>query len=144
MNTDDFEKKLQRQPLRNIPDDWRDAILRAAHERTPSAPQHPEPILIHVLLIAWRELIRPCRYAWSVMAVLWLFFWIINAQTQLAGVPRGIVATTRAWSEKIRLFEEQRRVLAELTGTIDSSAAEPPRWAHPKPRSERTLVIRRC
>jgi hypothetical protein len=137
MNTDDFEKKLQRQPLRQIPGDWREAILRTAQERASSAAQRPEPALIRALLITWRELIQPCRYAWSGMAALWLIFWMVNSRTQLADSPRGMATSTRAASERIRFLEEQRQVLVELTGPIDLSPAEPSRRARPKPHSER-------
>ena len=32
MNTDDFEKRIERQPLRKIPGEWRREILQAATE----------------------------------------------------------------------------------------------------------------
>jgi hypothetical protein len=144
MNTDDFEKKLQQQPLRRIPGDWRDAILRTAKQRTSAPAQSPAPALIRAVLIAWRELVRPCRYAWSGLAALWLIFWVINSHTQSADTGRRQFASSRSNSERVQLLEEQRRVLAELTGPIDLSAAEPMRRVHPKPRSERILERRRC
>jgi hypothetical protein len=144
MNTDDFEKKLQRQPLRQIPGHWREAILRTTREQASSAGQNPRPMLMGALFIAWRELIQPCRYAWSAMAALWLIFWMVNTHTQLADSPRRMATSSHPASETIRLLAEQRRILVELTGPFDLSPAEPSRRARPKPHSERILGIRRC
>jgi hypothetical protein len=144
MSMDDFEKKLQRQPLRQIPGGWRQAILRTAQERASSAVQHPEPVLLRAMLITWRELIQPCRYAWSGMAALWLIFWMVNANMELGDRSKRTEMPTRAASERIRFLEEQRQVLVELSGPIDLSPAEPSRRTHPKPHSERILEVRRC
>jgi len=142
MNFDDFEKKLQRQPLRQVPASWRESILRAAREQTPSAA--PQPLLIRAVLITWRELIQPCRYAWSAMAALWLAFWMINSHMEFANSPAQVAKSSPAAPEQIRSFAEQRRVLIELTGPIDLKPAERPRRPDPKPHSERMLQIRSC
>src|SRR5579862_819759 len=139
MNNDGFERKLQQQPLGQIPSDWRGSILRAAQERAGTTAQPPKPALIRAVVIAWRELFQPCRYAWSGLAAVWLMIWMVNAHTQITQPPPRIMASTRARSERIRFFEEQRRVLVELTGPMELSPAETLRRAHPKPRSERLL-----
>ena len=43
MSTDDFEKRLERQPLRQIPGEWREEILSAA--RQASLAEHAPPVL---------------------------------------------------------------------------------------------------
>jgi hypothetical protein len=144
MNTDDFENKLKRQPLRQIPDDWREDILRTAREHASPALKSRQPFLIRDVLVLWRELIQPFRYAWSGMAVLWVVFWMVNARLEITDSPTGSATVTSAASDSIRLFEEQRQVLVELTGRIDLSPAEPPQESHPKPRSERMIGIRSC
>lgn len=142
MNMDDFEKKLRRQELRKIPGDWRAEILQSAQaEATGAAARRPEPVLLSVGLTIWRELIQPCRYAWSGMAALWLVFWMINAQTRPAERPTQMARSTRRTTQQMR-FLEQRQVMAELTG--DSSPAEPAHQTHPKPRSERKSEARNC
>lgn len=145
MSTDDFEKKLRRQPLKRIPGDWRELILQTAHDRTSCvAAKRSKSVLIRAVQIAWRELIQPCRHAWSGMAALWLIFGLINAHTEVTETPRQMASSSRSGFEGIQVFEEQRRVLVELTGPNDLSPAEPSRPAHAKPRSERTLRIRNC
>ena len=126
MNFDDFEKKLQHQPLRQIPANWRESILQAAQEQTASGTQH---LLIRAVLITWCELIQPCRYAWSSMATLWLAFWMINSHMKFRPPPARMANSSPAASEQIRSFAEQQRVLVELTGPIDLSPAERPRRA---------------
>jgi len=143
MNSDAFEKKLRQQPLRQIPGGWRETILRTAQRRASSVTRRPEPMLIRAALIAWRELLQPCRYAWSGMAALWLIFWMVNAHIQPADTPRRLATSTREASERIRLINEQRRVLVELTGPIDLPPAEPSRRTPPKPHTELRLKIRR-
>jgi hypothetical protein len=144
MNMDDFEKNLQQQALRQIPGDWREAILRTAREQASSVAQDPRSLLIRTALILWRELIHPSRYAWSGMAALWLIFWLVNTHTQLADNPRRSAGPTRVASERIRFFEEQRRVLVELTGPNDSPQGKPSQRAQPKSRSERMPANRSC
>ena len=145
MKTDDFEKQLQQQPLRQIPGDWREAILRRAQEQASYAAQSPEPFIVRALITIWRELLEPCRYAWLGIAALWMIFWMINAQTQLENGGKRMAGASGAGSEPTRLFEEQRRVLVELTGPpLDSSQAGQARAIQPKPRSERVLERRNC
>ena len=144
MNTDDFERSLQRQPLRRIPEDWRETILRRASKDASVAADRRAREWNWVLPVLWRELIQPCRYAWSGMAALWLIFWMLNAQPQLADAPERRSASTASASERIQTFKEQRGMLVELTGPIDWSAATPTRRTQPKPHSELALPTRSC
>jgi len=143
MNADDFERKLQRQPLRKIPKHWRAEILQAAQETAPSV-QRPQPRLSRAALTIWRELIQPCRYAWSGMAALWLVFWVVNSQSPPVPTPKRMAKSAPVGSGGIRLLVEQREVLAELTGPNSSSPVEPSRRTHPKPRSERKSGVGSC
>jgi hypothetical protein len=144
MNSDEFEHKLKRQPIRRIPADWRDDILQTAREQASPAAERSRPALIRAALIAWRELIQPFRYAWTGMAALWMVFWVVNARLEITDSPTRSAIVTSAATDRIRLFEEQRQVLVELTGRIDLSPVEPPQESRPKPRSERMIGIRSC
>jgi hypothetical protein len=143
MNSE-FENKLKRQPLRQIPRDWREDILRTAQENASAAVKRREPVLIRAILIAWRELIQPFRYTWSGMAALWVVFWMVNARLEISDSPTRSTIGASAASQSIRLFEEQRQALAELTGRSDPAPAEPPRESRSKPRSERMVEIQNC
>jgi len=139
---DQFEQRLQRQKLRKIPADWRAAILQSAQAAASADPR--QPFTVRACLVAWRELFHPCRYAWSGMAALWLIFWFINSPTRTVEGSTRIAASTRRSSQQIRFVEEQRQVMAELTGSMSLSPAEPPQHPRPKPRSERPTELRNC
>ncbi len=141
MIMDDFEKKLQRQQLRPIPGEWREPILRTAQERAMASAVVPERLPNRFVLAVWRELVRPCRYAWATIAALWLVFWIVNTRNEIAG-PSSSMASTRAKPQGIGLIEEKRRALVELTGPFDSSTAG--RSASAKPHAGRAVATRNC
>ena len=145
MNTDDFEKQLQRQSPRQIPAGWREEILRTAQAGAHAVDRRQSPLLFRAGLTLWRELIWPCRHAWSGMAALWLVLLAVNARvTDAPKVPMTTATGTPAGG--IQLFEEQRRVLVELTGPLELPPAEPSQRSRPRPRprSERILALRVC
>ena len=145
MNMDEFERNLQRRPLRRIPEEWRETILRTASKMEASAATNRAAREWNwVFPVLWRELIQPCRYAWSGMATLWLIFWMLNAHSRLAGAPGRAPASTVSASQRIEAFKEQRGMLVELTGPIDLPAATPTRRTQPKPHTELTLPTRKC
>ncbi len=98
-----------------------------------------EPLLKNIRRNVWRELIWPCRRAWVGLAALWLVLLAVNARlsdhaVQLAG------GRSSAASEIMQSWEEQTRILAELTqpGAVFApvkAPAAPPNT--PRPRSER-------
>jgi hypothetical protein len=92
------------------------------------------PPLKNVWRIVWGELIRPNRHAWAGMAALWVVMLAINAQLSHH---RGSDAGARAPSSQdmIQAWEEQNRVLAELTQHAFAGPAPPPNL--PRPRSQR-------
>jgi anti-sigma factor RsiW len=108
---------------------WRTAVLGATDQPAPRFS------LQLTLRTSWRELIRPCRQAWAAMAALWLVMWGINA-TLSAGntsIASGNVAPTLT----LQVFEEQKRVLAELIPPASGEPIQPARHDHSRPRSER-------
>src|ERR1039457_4444776 len=89
MNTEDFEKRLQRQPLRQIPGEWREEILSAAREA--SLPEHAPRTTHHVpakasLLSTLHHqlstLLWPHPTAWAGLAAVWLVILGINLTTR--------------------------------------------------------------
>jgi hypothetical protein len=132
MNTDDFEKQLQRHPLRALPAEWRQEILNpakgAVHSR--SSTFNPQSSSW------WRELLWPCPQAWAGLAAVWL---VIFGLHLLAGSEPGSPAQLAAVPpspEWRAALEEQRRLFTELL-----PPPEPPPIRHrepaDRPRSER-------
>ncbi|PYM13959.1 MAG: hypothetical protein DME18_07795 [Verrucomicrobia bacterium] len=137
MRPEDFEKQLQRQPLRKIPAEWRGEILdaaRRAHQPQPSA-FNPQPAS------GWRELLWPCPQAWAGLAAVWVLILALNSVTREPARAAQSPNTPRA-PEVLIALKEHRRWLAELTGP--SAPVEAPKPFVPRPRSElshRTVAV---
>ncbi len=109
MNTDDFEQRLQRQPLRQVPSEWREEILSAANEvgtarrdvcgrcGAASLPGLRE----WLLAVLW-----PNPKAWAGLAAIWIVILAVNFSLRdksssvcgkihaaLAGSHHGITST---------------------------------------------------
>src|SRR6266404_2597777 len=137
LNTDDFEQRLQRQPPRQIPPEWRADIL--------SRPDHAPRITQHVS--AWRILIStfnsqlstllwPSPKAWAGLAAIWLLLLIVNASISDKSIAVAR-ALPRPAPERLMAWREQERLLTELLGPREMPVAEKPKPAPLSPRSER-------
>ena len=130
MNTDDFEQQLQRQPIRPMPGEWREDILRTA-AKTRLNPQLSTPNSQPSSW--WRELLWPCPQAWAGLAAVWVLILVLNEAArdpvQIAKASKAVPAP-----EMLMSLQEHRRLLADL---IESpTAVEPPKPSKPRPRSE--------
>src|ERR1051326_3770768 len=110
MNTDDFEKQLQRQPMRRLPDQWRDSILSACRDRIASA----DPSIVHHPSSSsdswWRKLFWPCPQAWVGLAAVWVVTLVLQLMAA-SEPPRSISPNVTAASSDLRLaLAEQRRL----------------------------------
>ncbi len=137
MNSDDFEQRLQHQPLRQIPPEWRADILSKAH--------HASRITHHVS--AWRVIIStltsqlstllwPSPKAWASLAAIWLLLLIVNPSTTDKSISVA-GALSRPAPERLLAWREQERLLTELLGPREMPAAEKLKPAASSPRSER-------
>ncbi len=135
MNPDDFEKQLQRQPLRQPPAAWRGEILAAARANI-RATQRPAEA---GLLASWRALLTRFPVAWGAVAALWLV--IIGANSLLSGPSISTSASAPANNATMTAWSLQRVQVSLLAnGLTDFPDIAPPREtpsAPPRPRSER-------
>jgi len=130
MNADDFEKELQRQPLRPVPPNWRTEILAAARAASPEGVESKFPAAGSW----WRELLWPCPQAWAGLAAVWiliamLHFTEADREDSIAAAP-GSEPTLQAAESAA-----QRRELVRWLENIPDPAPAPPRIP-PGPRSE--------
>src|SRR5882762_6941989 len=131
MNCDDqFEKRLQRQLLREIPSAWREEIFSAAEHA--AASRHLSPVPRHPSW--WRELFWPCPQAWAGLAVAWLV--ILGASYATREAPKMTSRHMTPPSSQVReLLKQQEQLLAELVGRTEKPEADRPK--HGAPRSQR-------
>ena len=149
MNTEDFERRLQRQPLRQVPGEWRQQILSAA--RQASLPEHaprashraaPSLSLLSTLHHQLSALLWPHPVAWTGLAVVWVLILGINLTTRDASTMIAKHASP-ASPQIFMAFQEQEQLLSELFGPGETPVAEQPKPRLPRPRSEgrRALVM---
>jgi len=123
MSTDDFEKKLERQPMRAVPPEWRAQILREA--RLAATPE-PAPWLAW-----WRELLWPRPVAWGSLAAAW----VVIAALYLA-TPATPVLTAKQQTplsrETMQCLAEQRREMAALLDPVgERPTSQQPKQSEP-------------
>ena len=120
MNTDDFEQRLQRQPLRPVPPEWRDEILAAARAGAAPSSLAPRPSPLLSLLRDW---LWPHPVAWGALAASWALAVGLNSA---AGGPvltamRPLPASTGAWAARVATLDES------FVGVPSEPLAPPPR-----------------
>ena len=136
MNTDDFEKRLQHQQLREIPGEWRTEILGAA--QTASGSRHStldtRPAgFLSTLRAQLSTLLWPCPQAWAGLAAVWV---VILAMSYNPEPSTKMAKVTPPSPELVAALKEQRRLYLELAGLQSQEVAEQPKTAKPGPRSE--------
>jgi anti-sigma factor RsiW len=109
---------------------WERAILTVA---TPVRDQRLVPVEILVRL--WLELIWSARRIWAGFAFVWLMIAAVNlavtdhAVTTEANGKKPAPATFMAW-------DQERQMLAEWIGQVETHEADRPKPLMPRPRSE--------
>ena len=133
MNRDDqFEHRLQRQPLRPAPSAWREEILSTAERAAGSS--HATRNTQYVPW--WRELFWPHPTAWAALAGLWLI--MLGVQFVSREVAPQDFARHAPPSPQIReLLKQQEQLFAELVGPKENREADRPKRIAPQPRSSR-------
>jgi hypothetical protein len=112
----DFEKRLQDQPMRELPGQWRARIL---------APAKPSPPW-------WREWLWPCPQAWAGLAAVWLVICVMHLAEGRNPSQHAMASVAISHQEIVEL-RHQQEMLAEIISPPEP--AEPPEQTSPS-RSE--------
>ncbi len=131
MKTDDFEKRLAHQPLRQIPAAWRGDILRTAQAAV-SKPAPRSSSCFHSL----SSLFWPHPKAWAGLAAAWLLIVALH----FYNVDSAVTVTKNSPPPSPEFFlalKQQRRELAKLVEPATAPDADRLKSFPPGPRSER-------
>jgi hypothetical protein len=130
---DDFEQRLQRQPLRQIPGEWRGEILAAA------TSCHSSHVTRHSFLSTLNHqlstLLWPHPKAWAGLAAVWILIFAVDFSVR-DKAPVVAEKSAPPSPEVIVQLRQQQRMLAELIGPRDASDADRSKSMVPQPRSE--------
>lgn len=143
MNPDDFEQRLRRQGLRQIPPGWRQGILTAARAQKKlrhTSTQTPAATALNRDFLSIRAqlaaLLWPRPEAWAGLVAIWLVLLAVNLTT--TGNKYALISMgARPAAEVIRVRREEQKLLADLVGQWKVPVAERPKAYPPRPRSER-------
>jgi hypothetical protein len=125
MNPDDFEKRLQSQPMRQIPGEWRKKILEGAQP----AP-HSSFVSRHSFL---STLLWPNPKAWAGLAAVWVVILALQFGSRKAS-PMMAMTPTHSTSETMMAIKDQQKILAELIENVPPREMDKP--GRVQPRSE--------
>lgn len=129
----EFEQKLQRQPLRQVPDEWREEILAAAgNAQAAPVPCRSFPATFWERLSA---LLWPNQLAWGGLAAVWVVILALHFSMQ-EEMPVVAQKESRPVAEIIVDWRNNQRLLAELIGSHKSDVADRPKMIAPQPRSQ--------
>lgn len=130
-----FEKRLQRQPLREAPSAWRQEILSAARKAAPlrHAPSVTGNGLLATLNAQLSALLWPHPRAWAGLAAVWALICALNFAYRDEALPasaRGVAPPSPQMREMLRA---QEQLLAELAEDVPVAHRVKP--APPRPHS---------
>jgi hypothetical protein len=152
MNTDDLEQRLQREPLRRVPAEWRQEILIAAEANRCAAvavaadvnrrSQQVRELAFAAtaqrgLGIRLRKVLWPHPKAWAGLGAVWIVLLVVNFATRDLSPVREAHYTAPLSPQLRELLNQQEQLLAELVGPIETPAPTRPKPVAPQPRSQR-------
>ncbi|MEY4917913.1 MAG: hypothetical protein RL616_1826 [Verrucomicrobiota bacterium] len=139
MKPDEFEQKLSRQPLRQVPSEWRGEILAVCRgskaEGRAREPFQPSTLVARLSTIFW-----PHPKAWAGLAGIWICIGVLNFSTGEVS-PRVAAKSSSPSPEVVVELKKQQRMFAELVGSYEPADADRPRIFSPRPRSERVEIL---
>lgn len=137
MKPDDFEQRLARQSLRQVPGEWRAEILAAARagQATRQAPRVTPRSWLSTINQQLSTLLWPHPKAWAGLAAVWIFILVLNFSMQDKS-PVMAEKSSPPSPEVIVQLKQQQRMFAELMGPRDAAVADRPKTHTPRPRSQ--------
>lgn len=137
-----FERRLSRQPLRQVPGDWRAEILAATRgaQPVPRAARRAPHAWLSTISHQFSALLWPHPKAWAGLAAVWVLIFVMNFSMGDAW-PRLAAKSAPPSAEVIVELKMQQRLFAELVGTYEAPDADRRKIFSPKPRSDRAEIL---
>lgn len=135
--TEQFEHRLSRQPLRQVPPEWRAEILVAADVNRRNVRAFTSAATIRSRV---REIFWPAPAAWAGLAAVWIFILAVNFSLRDSS-PRLAEKSAPPSPEVMVELRKQQRLFAELVGPRETRDADRPRNFTPRPRGERAEIL---
>jgi hypothetical protein len=134
----EFEQKISRQPMRQIPPELRGEILAACRgskaEGREQEQSWPSTLAARLSTIFW-----PHPKAWAALAAVWIFIFALNfsIRDKMPMVAEKVLPPS---PEVVAELRQQKLLFAELIGSSDAREAESPKF-FPRPRTERAEIL---
>ena len=141
-NEKQFEQRLSRQPVKEVPPAWRAEILAAARAAQP-ASQMARVVKHSFLSTLNRQLaaiLWPHPKAWAGLAAVWVCIIGLNLSTREKG---AVVAEKVApvAPEMVVELRKQQKLYAELMGVNEPREVERPKDVPGRPRTQRVEIL---
>jgi hypothetical protein len=142
MKPDDFEQKLQRQPLRQVPAKWRAEILMTVESAagTRRLMLDARPTWLSTINSQLSTILWPHPAAWAGLAAVWILILAVDFSARDKS-PTLAEKSAPPSPEVVVELKQQQRMLAELIGPRDEHDADRSKSFVPQPRSERTEIF---
>lgn len=101
----------------------------------PQTKAHREALPLYILLKIWSELIWPARRIWAGLAASWVLLLIANTNLT-SDQPTTATATNSTPADLRQKYQEEKQLLAELSGSLEPRMIAPPMPFAPRPRSD--------
>lgn len=137
MKTDDeqFEKRLQRQPLREVPTAWRNEILIAAQKSVvpEASSRRTQRSWLSIIYEQLATLLSPHPRAWAGLAAAWLIILAMNFASREDSTSMAEGRVSPPTPQMREMLREQQQMLAELFD--QAPAADRTKARMPRPQS---------
>jgi hypothetical protein len=130
-----FEQRLSRRPIRQVPAEWREEILAAAGRESKVESRAPKRLWSSSLVLRLSSVFWPHPAAWAGLAAVWLFILGVDF-SEGDRTPAFGQTSSPPPVEVIVEVRQQQRLLVELLGSRDARDADRSKPAAPSPRSE--------
>ena len=112
MKPDDFEQRLQRQPLRVVPEEWRAEILGTASSTAATQMSRSADRTTNWL----STLLWPHPRAWAGLAAVWMV--ILGLKLATVDEAHAVGKNSSVTPEVLAELQQQKLLFAELVGEV--------------------------